>query len=245
MAGKYSWPGRPVSLPAASCQPASSAPPPPQCAPKNSLPIRNPGPNRLPPRRSEHNAVSESRIYAKLGDDGSIGLLFGGRTTKANPAIKMVRSIDETAAALGHAHASSVDTALCEAILRAQRDLFVVAANARPGRLAPGVSHVSADMTTHAGGLIDQAVARRPLRPVFIVPGANITSAALDLARSIVRRAEHNLVTYEAHQGRDRPLNPQVRNYLNRVFDLHYVWSGVLPVTRGRRYPRNPGSDLT
>lgn len=172
--------------------------------------------------------MSESRIYTKLGDDGSTGLLFGGRTSKADPLIKTVGSIDETVAALGQARASSTDTTLRERILHVQRDLFVVAADliANPharDRLTPGVSLVTADMITHVESLIDQWVTQRPLRPVFIVPGANMTSAALDLARSIVRRAEHDLVAYQLHAGPDHPVNPQARNYLNRVSELLYV----------------------
>lgn len=172
--------------------------------------------------------MSESRIYTKLGDDGSTGLLFGGRISKADPLIKTVGSIDETVAALGLARANSADATLCEIILRVQRDLFVVGADlvANPharDRLVPGVSLVTADMTTYVEGLIDRLVAQRPLRPVFIVPGANVASAALDLARSVVRRAEHNLVACASHVEIGQLLNPQARNYLNRVSDLLYV----------------------
>ncbi|MEO8908137.1 MAG: cob(I)yrinic acid a,c-diamide adenosyltransferase [Microbacteriaceae bacterium] len=172
--------------------------------------------------------MSESRIYTKLGDDGSTGLLFGGRTSKADPLIKTVGSIDEAVAALGLARANSADAALCAMILRVQRDLFVVAADliANPharDRLVSGVSLVTAEMTAHIEGLIDQLLAQRPLRPVFIVPGANMTSAALDLARCVVRRAEHNLVAYQIHADTNHPLNPQTGNYLNRVSDLLYV----------------------
>jgi cob(I)alamin adenosyltransferase len=62
-------------------------------------------------------------------------------------------------------------------------------------------------------------VAQRPLRPVFIVPGANAASAALDLARAVIRRAEQNVVAHQLHAA----VNPQVSNYINRVSDLLYV----------------------
>lgn len=172
--------------------------------------------------------MRESRIYTKPGDDDSTGLLFGGRTSKADPLIRTVGSIDETVAALGQARAGSTDATLREMSLRIQRDLFVVGADlvANPhvrNRLTPGISLVTAEMTTRVEGRIDRLVARRPLRAVFIVPGANITSAALDPARSIVRRAEHNLVACQIHAGVHHPLNPQARNYLNRVPDLLYM----------------------
>ncbi len=172
--------------------------------------------------------MSESRIYTKLGDDGSTGLLFGGRISKADPLIRTVGSIDEAVAALGMARAAGTDTALNAMILRIQRDLFVVAADlmASPharDRLTPGVSQVTAEMTAQTEGLIDQLVAERPLRPAFVVPGASLASATLDLARAVVRRAEHNLIAYQQQAGPANPLNPEARNYLNRVSDLLFV----------------------
>lgn len=172
--------------------------------------------------------MSESRIYTKLGDDGSTGLLFGGRISKGVPLIGTVGSIDETVAALGMARAHGSDPALNEMILRVQRDLFVVAADlmASPhgrDRLISGVSQVTAEMTAQVEGLIDRLVAERPLRPAFVVPGANPASAALDLARAVVRRAEHNLIAYQQQAGSSQPLNPEARNYLNRVSDLLFV----------------------
>ncbi len=172
--------------------------------------------------------MSPSRIYTKLGDDGSTGLLFGGRISKADPLVRTLGSIDEAVAALGLARPNGTDANLCETILRVQRDLFVVAADlaANPharDRLTPGISLVTPEMVTRVEGAIDRLVAERPLQPVFVVPGANVGSAALDLARSIVRRAEQNFAAYQAHAGTGQPLNPHVRNYLNRVSDLLYV----------------------
>jgi cob(I)alamin adenosyltransferase len=67
---------------------------------------------------------------------------------------------------------------------------------------------------------IDQLVEARPLPQVFIVPGANPASAAIDLARSIVRRAERRVVALERAE---RPVNAEVRRYLNRLSDLLFV----------------------
>ncbi len=67
---------------------------------------------------------------------------------------------------------------------------------------------------------IDDLVAQRPLPQVFIVPGANPASAALDLARSVVRRAERRVVEMEEAK---RTVNPEVRRYLNRLSDLIFV----------------------
>lgn len=179
--------------------------------------------------------MNHSRIYTKLGDDGSTGLLFGGRTSKADPLMDVIGSIDETVATLGLARAASSDAGLSAAILGVQRDLFVAAADlvANPharARLVPGISLVTPQLVSRLETLIDQRVAERPLRPVFVVPGANVVSAALDMARTQVRRAERRLVG-QAQQVRVQAQqtqaphapNPQVGIYLNRVSDLLYV----------------------
>ncbi len=67
---------------------------------------------------------------------------------------------------------------------------------------------------------IDDLVAAQPLPDVFVVPGSDTSSAALDLARGIVRRAERRVVALErAHPD----VNPLVRRYLNRLSDLLFV----------------------
>ena len=77
------------------------------------------------------------------------------------------------------------------------------------------------EMTERLEARIDELVADRPLPEVFIVPGANPASAALDVARSTIRRAERAVVALE----RDRcaTVNPEVRRYLNRLSDLLFV----------------------
>lgn len=172
--------------------------------------------------------MSGARIYTKLGDDGSTGLLFGGRTSKADPLVDTLGSVDEAVAALGLARAHCADRTLAGEILQVQRDLFVAAADlaANPharDRLLPGTSLVTAAMTARVEDRIDELVAARPLRPVFVVPGANPASAALDLARTVVRRAERRLVGYRAGPGAGPPVNPHVPTYLNRVSDLLFV----------------------
>jgi cob(I)alamin adenosyltransferase len=53
------------------------------------------------------------------------------------------------------------------------------------------------------------------------VPGADPSSAALDVARSVIRRAERQVVALERVPGRE--VNPEVRRYLNRLSDLVFV----------------------
>jgi cob(I)alamin adenosyltransferase len=166
-----------------------------------------------------------SGIYTKLGDDGSTGLLFGGRVSKADPVVDTLGALDEAAAALGLARATSTDPAQQAIILDVQRGLFVAAADlaANPharDRLVEGISAVTVGMVARIEDAIDQLVADHPLRPVFVVPGTTMASAGLDLARTVLRRAERRLVAYR-QSGRDS--NPHVLAYLNRASDLLYV----------------------
>jgi cob(I)alamin adenosyltransferase len=164
------------------------------------------------------------RIYTKTGDDGTTGLLYGGRVPKDDLATEAYGTTDEAVAVLGLARSLTSDPAMAEEILALQRELFVVGADlaANPdqrAKLVEGVSLVTAAMTERLEGRIDALVADRPLPEVFIVPGATPSSAALDVARSTTRRAERAVVALE----RDRRTNPEVRRYLNRLSDLLFV----------------------
>jgi cob(I)alamin adenosyltransferase len=164
------------------------------------------------------------RIYTKTGDDGTTGLLYGGRVSKDDAAADAYGTTDEAVAVLGVARAS-VEDGLDAEILALQRELFVVGADlatnpAERTRLEAGVSLVVPEMTERLERRIDELVAERALPNAFVVPGANEGSAALDVARSVVRRAERSVVALE-REGRE--VNPEVRRYLNRLSDLLFV----------------------
>lgn len=165
------------------------------------------------------------RIYTKTGDDGTTGLLYGSRISKADLATEAYGTTDEAVAALGLARSLCEDDAIRQDIMALQRELFVVGADLATnpderGRLQPEVSLVTPAMVERLEQRIDAVVEVRPLPDVFVVPGANPGSAALDLARSIVRRAERRVVEME---GAARHVNPDVGRYLNRLSDLLFV----------------------
>ena len=169
--------------------------------------------------------MTGSRIYTKTGDDGTTGLLHGGRVSKGDELVDAYGDIDEAVAALGAARAAGLEPRLSEVVLRLQRELFAAAADlaASPRhrrRLVPGISLVTTEMTAGLEQLIDDLVAERPLRPVFVVPGATQAGALLDLARAIVRRAERHAVRARL-SGRDT--SDDVLRYLNRLSDLLFV----------------------
>jgi cob(I)alamin adenosyltransferase len=166
------------------------------------------------------------RIYTKTGDDGTTGLLYGGRVPKDDAATGAYGTTDEAVAALGLARALCEDPVLAADLLALQRELFVVGADlatnpASRKKLTPEVSLVTEKMVKRLETRIDALVAERPLPEVFIVPGANPASAALDVARSVIRRAERQVVALEREPLRE--VNPEVRQYLNRLSDLVFV----------------------
>lgn len=165
------------------------------------------------------------RIYTRTGDDGTTGLLYGGRVPKNDLVTEACGTADEAVAMLGLARSLAADEVMRQDLLTLQRELFVVGADlaANPKkrkRLDGEVSLVTEKMVKRLERRIDDLVAERPLPEVFIVPGANPASAAIDVARAIVRRAERAVVGLEQAQ---REVNPEVRHYLNRLSDLLFV----------------------
>ncbi|HZD80810.1 MAG TPA: cob(I)yrinic acid a,c-diamide adenosyltransferase, partial [Actinomycetota bacterium] len=165
------------------------------------------------------------RIYTKTGDDGTTGLLYGSRISKADPAAEAYGTADEAVAALGLARALCEDPAVAEELLALQRSLFVVGADLATnpearGRLEPEVSLVTDGMVEALEARIDRLVADHPLPNAFVVPGAAPLSAAIDVARAVVRRAERRVVELR-ETGTE--VNGCVLRYLNRLSDLLFV----------------------
>jgi cob(I)alamin adenosyltransferase len=165
------------------------------------------------------------RIYTRTGDDGTTGLLYGGRISKSDPAAEAYGAVDETVAQLGAARALADAPPVKAIILELQRELFVVGADLATNpeqrqKLTPEVSLVTAAMVERLESLIDDTEKEHPLPEEFIVPGASPVSAALDTARATSRRAERRAVELR-ETGREA--NPEAIRYLNRLSDLLFV----------------------
>jgi cob(I)alamin adenosyltransferase len=165
------------------------------------------------------------RIYTKTGDDGTTGLLYGGRVPKDDARTSAFGASDEAVAALGLARAEVADATLADLLLRLQRELFVVGAEIATNadawpKLAAGSTRVTAEMVSSVEGLIDTYVERTSMPQEFVVPGETRASAAIDLARAIVRRCERAVVTL-AREG--MLPDGEILRYLNRLADLLFV----------------------
>jgi len=114
---------------------------------------------------------------------------------------------------------------MAEELLRIQRDLFVVAAELATApenraKLDDGVSRVTTSMVVDLENAIDRVVAEVGMPTEFVVPGGNEVAAAIDVARTVVRRAERRAVTYASAGGLEAS---QVVPYLNRLADYLYM----------------------
>lgn len=176
------------------------------------------------------------RIYTRKGDTGTTGLLFGGdRLSKADLRTDAYGTTDEAVSALGIARAAigsetdRTEARLGELILRLQRELFVVGAELathpdRRDRLTDGVSRITASMVSALESEIDSLEELVEQPKEFVLPGESTTGAAIDLARTTVRRAERRAVAL--HDDGGLP-DSQVLPYLNRLADLLFVMARV------------------
>lgn len=162
------------------------------------------------------------KIYTRTGDDGTTGLLFGGRVSKDSAAMHLTGTVDEAQAAMGLARAESEPGSELDQLLTTlERDLYVLMAEATTDpsnrrKLVPGATLVTAEMVAGLEAHIDDLKDRFEMPTDFVVPGANRASAALDLARTVVRRAERLEVATPTE-------GSLVPTYLNRLSDL--LWA--------------------
>lgn len=167
------------------------------------------------------------RIYTRRGDDGTTDLRAGGRVAKDSMSVEVNGAVDEAQAALGLARAESTPGGELDSLLTGlERDLWILMAEVAtsPERrvdLVPGKTAVTVAMVAALEEKIDEVTAGLDLERGFAVPGGTRCSAALDLARTVVRRAERLAVTLDAlSAGAGESL---VCTYLNRLSDLCWV----------------------
>jgi cob(I)alamin adenosyltransferase len=187
--------------------------------------------------------IADSQVATGKGDDGTTGLLYGGRVSKADPRTEAYGTVDEAVAAIGVARAevpgaleagAALPQGFGALLLRLQRELVVVAAElatnperADAGR--PGVTQVTDAMLTGLETLLRDAEAAITIGNEFVMPGADRLSAALEVARGTVRRAERRTVTLLG-EGAARSL---VVAYLNRLADLLWVLARQVEAASG------------
>jgi cob(I)alamin adenosyltransferase len=164
------------------------------------------------------------RIYTRAGDDGTTGLYFGGRVRKDDVSIELNGTVDEAQAFLGLARSAATRGGeLDQLLITVERDLWVLMSDVATApdnrrKLVPGKTLVTQEMVTRLERAIDELSEGTELPKEFVVPGDDHVAACLDVARTVVRRAERLAVAQHA----DGSL---VATYLNRLSDL--VWAAA------------------
>jgi cob(I)alamin adenosyltransferase len=168
-----------------------------------------------------------AKIYTKKGDDGSTSLWYGGRVPKHHGRTEAYGALDEACSQLGVARAlcDAGEAELAADILRLQDDLFVAGAELATApeaaaRLEDGVSRTTEAMVAAMEGRIDRYMAEVELPPQFVIPGGNRLSAQLDVARTVIRRAERRIAAL-AEEG--ELASETVIHFVNRASDLAYA----------------------
>lgn len=162
------------------------------------------------------------RAWTGKGDDGTTGLLYGGRVRKDDPAPEAYGAVDEAQAALGVARADAEPgSELDDVLVHVERDLYVCMAElaTAPGKrekLEPGRSLMTPEMVVAIEELTASLSERFDMPTAFVLPGETRSSALLEVARTVVRRAERASVAV-AEEG------SSVLPYLNRLSSL--LWA--------------------
>ena len=171
-------------------------------------------------------------ISTKKGDDGTTGLMYNRRVSKCHPRVEAYGTVDELNAAIGLARASCQSEFVGRNLLAVQQDLVILM-----GELATqvedlsryikdGFTQVTSEMTTKLDCLVKEIEAQNVAYTGWATPGATLHSAALDVARTVCRRAERCVCALDES---DQLANSEIVVYLNRLSDAVVARSVVKP----------------
>lgn len=162
-----------------------------------------------------------SKLYTGKGDDGTTGLFYGGRVPKDDDRPAAYGTVDEAQAVIGLARAAARGGEVDRILVGLERDLYVLMAELATlpenrHKLVPGQSAVTDEMVSALGTMTDDIGGRFEFPTEFVVPGQDEVSARLDVARTVVRRAERASVAVDIDGSHVVP-------YLNRLSSL--LWT--------------------
>jgi len=168
--------------------------------------------------RPDEGRYRMTKIYTKTGDRGETGLFSGERVSKADPLVDAYGTVDELNSVVGVARSLHQDSDRLGQLLTAlQSELLNLGADLGSGHMtAQRIGEAQIDNQEH---VIDELTAQLPSLTGFILPGGHPVAAQLHHARTICRRAERLLV----NALRQRPIDPLLMRYLNRLSDLLFT----------------------
>lgn len=170
-----------------------------------------------------------AKVTTGTGDTGYTGLLGGQRVPKYDERPDTFGTVDEATSALGLARAAARDPKVKEIILQIQQELYLLMGEL--ATLPENYEKMGLRMTAEHVQRLEQVEEQLKLEVEipnkFIIPGDSLDGAALDLARTIIRRAERMAVKL-LHDGVIQ--NGEVVRYLNRLSDLVFILARYVEV---------------
>jgi cob(I)alamin adenosyltransferase len=163
-------------------------------------------------------------IATKTGDAGETSLMYGRRVPKTDARVEAYGCVDELSAGLGVVRATATNSLVSEQIFAIQKELVTVM-----GELATapqdleryqrdGFGLTNSQMVDRLTAAIDELEKDKELYGKgWATPGSTPLSAALDMARTVCRRAERRVAALETNS------NPEILRYLNRLSDLCWL----------------------
>lgn len=167
-------------------------------------------------------------IATKTGDQGTTGLMYNRRVSKSHPRVEAYGCVDELNAALGLARATGREKFVMDHLLAIQKDLVTLmgelatAVDNLPRYVKDGFKLVTPEMTAGLDKLVREIESQKIAFKGWATPGASEHSAALDVARTVCRRAERRVCAlHESGQLH----NPEIIIFLNRLADLLWLFA--------------------
>jgi len=154
--------------------------------------------------------------------------MYGRRVPKNHPRVEACGAVDELNAALGVARAATEQEFLRDNLFAIQKDLVTLMGEAGvmtgdlPRYVKDGYSVVTPAMTARLDALVGEIEAQNVSFKGWATPGATPASGALDLARTICRRAERRMYGLKNTDGLP---NAEILIYLNRLSDVLWLFA--------------------
>ncbi len=184
-------------------------------------------------------------IATRTGDQGSTSMMYNRRVPKCHPRVEAFGCVDELNSALGLARAASADGFIRDNLLTIQQQLVTLmgelatAVEDLPRYVLDGHPLTEPALTATLDRLVAEMEAQHLTFRGWAMPGENPLSAALDLARTVCRRAERRVC--QLHE--DKQLrNQEIIVHLNRLSDVLWLMARWVEAVRTRARPDTPAA---
>ena len=162
-----------------------------------------------------------ANLYTKTGDKGQTSLVGGTRVSKDSPRVECYGTIDEATSMLGLAYAQTDREYIRTTLRTIQGRLFSLGAELASDEdgMARLKGLISEEDVAFLEQVVDTCTQTTGRQTHFVIPGVDPCSAALHVARTIVRRGERHIVTLAQRY----PVRQVVSRYVNRLSDAIYA----------------------